>query len=201
MGNSIKKMEIDKLTDNRLFERHSKPTVKEWLRQLDYFYFIRAWGGHANDGDAFKVEFVYSDRLDLINKLGQIGITLNIIPDDFPRPIIGQSYPSAEFEKFKTEIKNQKNLEQPSHSIIFGHKAFIWVSANTFRIEIAGTKDNNLYEVTEEDFQVCIGLEKQFQKLGWHQLVDKTIEQNICCISKTKYPELFGEETTAHNIG
>ena len=49
-------MQIDKLSDNCLFERHSKPTIREWLRQLRYFYFKRAWGGHANETN-FKSHF------------------------------------------------------------------------------------------------------------------------------------------------
>jgi hypothetical protein len=39
------------------FERHSKQTIREWLRQLRYFIIKRAWGGHAGDGDEFQVAF------------------------------------------------------------------------------------------------------------------------------------------------
>ena len=186
-------MQIDKLSDNWLFERHSKQTIKEWFRHLSYFYFKRAWGGHANDGDEFQVAFSFLDRQDLINKIGKLGLTLNIIPDDFPRPVIGQFYPAEEYNKFKNEIELFTDLEQPGHSIIFGHKVFIWVFENSIRITISGTRDDNRYEVTEDDLKVCIELEKRFDNLGWQKVIDKSLEKSVCCISLTKYPELYVE--------
>jgi hypothetical protein len=183
-------MEIDKLSDNWLFEQHSKHTIKEWLRQLRYFYFKRAWGGHANDGDEFQVAFSYSDRQDLISKFGQLGLKVNTIPADFPKPVIGQPYPASEFKKFKNEIKGYPDLEQPGHSIIFGYKVFIWVYDNSINITVSGTKDDNHYEVTDADFKVCLELEKRFDNLGWQNIIDKSLERNVCCISQTKYPEL-----------
>ena len=44
-------MQIEKLPDIWLFELHSKQTIRAWVRQLRYFYYKRAWGGHANDGE------------------------------------------------------------------------------------------------------------------------------------------------------
>jgi|LakMenEpi03Aug12_release.lakeMendotaPanAssembly.Ray.scaffolds.fasta_scaffold11422_2 hypothetical protein len=192
-------MQIEKLSDNWLFERHSKQTIREWLRQLRYFYFKRAWGGHANDGDEFQVAFAFTDRQDLLNKIGQLGLTLNTIPDDFPRPIIGKPYPADEYNKFKNEIKQFTGLEQPGHSVIFGHKAFVWVNDNSIQITISGTRDDNRYEVTGDDLNVCIELEKQFDNLVWQKIIDKSLEKSVCCISQTKYPELYGEETTVPN--
>ena len=186
-------MQIEKLSDNWLFERHSKQTIREWLRQLRYFYFKRAWGGHANDGDEFQAAFLFTDRQDLLYKIGQLGLTLNIIPNDLTRPVTGQPYSADEFNKFKNEIKLFTDLEQPGHSIIFGHKAFIWVYDNSIQITISGTRDDNRYEVTEDDLKVCIELEKQFDNLGWQKIIDKLLEKSVCCISQTKYPELYGE--------
>jgi len=186
-------MQVDKLSENWLFEKHSKETIKEWLRQLRYFYFQRAWGGQANDGDAFQVAFIFFDRNDLVNKIKLLGLNLNIIPDNFPRPIIGQSYTAAEFEKFKHVVKRFPDLEQPGYSTIFGHKVFIWIYENSIKISIAGTKDNNRYNVDKEDFNVCLELEKYFDNFGWLNIIDKSVERSACCISQSKYPELFGE--------
>ena len=192
-------MQQEKLSDNWLFERHSKQTLRAWLKQLRYFYYKRAWGGHANDGDEFQVAFAFSDRSDLLYKMGQLGLTLNTIPDDFPRPVIGHSYTVEEYTKFKIEIKQFTDLEQPGHSIIFGNKAFVWVYDNSIKITISGTRDDNCYEVTEDDLKVCIELEKEFDKLGWQTIIDKSLEKSVCCISQTKYPELYREETTVPN--
>lgn len=184
-------MQIEKLSDNYLFEKHSEQTIIKWLRQLQYFCFKRAWGGHANDGDQFQVAFLYSDRQDLLNKITQLGLNLNIIPYDFPRPIIGKSYSVEELNKFKSEINNFTDLEQPGRSIILGHKVFIWINDNSILITISGTQDGNYYEVTEEDFEVCLELEKHFDSLGWQKIIDKSLETNICYICQTRYPELY----------
>lgn len=184
-------MELDKLSENWLFRQHSKHTIREWVRQLRYFYFKRAWGGHANDGDDFQVGFIFSNKDDLVNKIGLLGLALNSIPETHPRPVLGQLYSTAEFEKFKSEIQIYPDLEQPGRSVIYGFKTFIWVNENSIKISISGTKDNNRYEVSEEDFIVCLELEKHFDKLGWQNVHDKSLEKDICCISRSRYPELF----------
>lgn len=186
-------MQMDKLQDNWLFERHAKQTIRIWLKQLRYFYFKRAWGGHANDGDEFQVAFSFTDRQDLINRMGQLGLILNTIPDEFPKPVVGQSYPADEFGKFKNEINQFPDLEQPGHSTIFGHNVFIWVNKHSMQLSISGTKDGDCYEVTEDDFNVCLELEKHFEHLGWQKILDKSLEKSVCCISQTRYPELYME--------
>ena len=65
-------MKPDKLSDNWLFQQHSKKTIAGWVEQLQYFSFTRAWGAYANDGDAFRVAFAYTDKQDLIDKLCSI---------------------------------------------------------------------------------------------------------------------------------
>ncbi|WP_435354953.1 hypothetical protein [Emticicia sp. SJ17W-69] len=186
-------MKIDKLSESYLFQQHSKQTVKLWIKQLKYFHFKRAWGGHANDGDEFQVAFSFTDREDLINKIEQIGFSLNIIPPDFPRAIIGHSYTGTEFTKFKSEIKEFPDLEQPGHKNIFGCNTFIWVYESFIKIKVAGTKDGNLYEVSEEDFGICKILESYFDKLNWSNFLDKSLEDNACCISQKRYPELYND--------
>ena len=184
-------MKIEKLQDGWLFQRHSKQALSEWVTQLRYFYFVRAWGGHANDGDSFKAAFNYEGRQDLIAKLDQLGATLDIIPDNFPRPVIGQPYPYEEFQKFKSEIRGNEDLEQPGHKAIFGYMVFIWVGENVIEISVSGTKDGNRYEVSSADFDACLNLEEHFDSLGWIRFLDKTMEQHVCCVSASKYPELF----------
>lgn len=192
-------MQIERLPNNWLFERHPKQQIMAWVAQLRYFYYKRAWGGHANDGDEFQVAFSYSDRKDLTHRLGQLGLTLATIPEDFPRPVIGQAYSGIEFERFKSEIERYPDVEQPGHTKIFGRKVFIWVHANSIHIAVSGTKDNNSYEVSEDDFRVCLDLENHFDSLGWDVIKDNSLEKSACCISHARYPELYKEETTGPN--
>lgn len=184
-------MQADKLSDNWLFKQHAKQELSVWLRQLRYFCFKRALGGHANDGDEFRVAFLYTGKEDLLNKIGQLGGTLNIIPDDYPKSVIGQSYSASEFEKFKSEIKPYTDLEQPGYSIIFGYQVFIWVLENSIQISISGTANDNPYEVTEDDFKACLALENHFDRIGWQNIIDQSLEKSVCCISKALYPELY----------
>ena len=74
---------------------------------------------------------------------------------------------------------------------IFGFKTFIWVYDGAIQISVSSTKDDNPYEISEVDFDICLQLEKNFTELGWQNLIDRKIEQSILCISKSKYPELF----------
>lgn len=37
--------------EHYLYERHSQEELHAWARRLRYFRFVRALGGHANDGD------------------------------------------------------------------------------------------------------------------------------------------------------
>ncbi len=182
---------MDKLSHKWLFERHSEQVIRKWIGQLQYFYYKRAWGGHANDGDEFQTAFLYTDRQDLVNKLGLLGLVLNVIPDDFPRPVTGQSYPAVEFSKFKNEIREHPGFEQPGRSVLFGHQTFIWVYSNSIHIRISGTGDGNYYDVSQDDFEACLQLEKHFDHLAWQNIVDKSLEESVCCVSPGKYPELY----------
>ncbi|OON68819.1 hypothetical protein [Hymenobacter sp. CRA2] len=185
-------MALDKLSDSWLFQQHSRATIKEWVNQLRYFCFIRAWGGHANDGDEFRAQLQYADRADLLAKLGRLGIHPNRLPPDFPRPVVGQAYPAAEFKQFKSEIRRFPDLEQPGHVVLFGYRVFMWVTDFAIQLSVSGTRDDNRYEVTEDDFRACRDLERHFDVFGWQQALDRTMQQSVCCISRTRYPELYG---------
>jgi len=184
-------MSTAKLSETWIFEQHPKEEIQRWINQLHYFEFKRAWGGHANDGDEFKVAFSFEDEKDLLYKLNQIGITVNTIPDNYPRAIIGKSYSYEEFKVFKSEILGFPNLEQPGGSQkVFGEQVFIWVNGNHyFEVTVSGSKDGNYFDVTEEDFDKCLRLEKEFDLLGWKK--GSGNKESVCVLSKEKYPELY----------
>jgi len=181
-------MKPDKLSDNWLFQQHSKHTITIWVEKLKYFSFTRAWSVYANDGDAFRVEFFYSDKQDLIDKITQLGLILNTITVEFP---VHPPEATGLLPKQQSVINRFKYFAQPGRTIIFGHKVFVWISDSTISIVVAGNKDDNFLAVTEEDFRACLDLEKHFDKLNWINAVDKKNEQHIYCISREKYPELF----------
>lgn len=179
-------MHIEKLSNAWLFQQHTQQTVKKWVQQLRFFYFKRAWGGQANDGDEFQVAFLFTDKQDLIHKVEQLGLTLPTMPNDSQNPLTTTIYSPSKIPQFP-------DLAQLGHCIVFGHKAFVWVNNYSIHIGISGTKDNNYYEVTEDDFNACLELEKHFEHLDWQKNLDKSLEENVCCLSRIKYPELYEE--------
>lgn len=184
-------MNLDKISEERLFQNNTKEEVMRWSQNLQYFHYMRSRGGHNCEGDSFCVYFKYTDREDLINKLQQIGVTLNKLEEGFIAFDPFESYSIDDLDKLKITIAHLSDLEQPQYVEVFGYKAHIWVISGRFEISISGTKDGQTYKVSEEDFQVCQSLETEFDKLGWSAILDEEIKQQIHCVSKEMYPELF----------
>jgi len=180
---------IDKLSDSWICETHSKAMISNWVNNLKYFYYKRAWGGHANDGDEFIAHIDFENDDDLMSKLIALGIEIKKIPNDFPRPIVGKTYAGDEYSKFKPEIAKLK-IEQPCHTSIFGVKCFVYVSRG-IEIKISGGLDGNLYEVSDVDFENCKLLESGFEKAGIKPYRDSMYESNILYISKLLYSDYY----------
>lgn len=182
---------MDKRPDWYMFESHSMQEVARWVQKLNYFYFVRAWGGHANDGDTFQAGILFTDRTDLEEKLSKLGIVPGVIGPDDPQPIIGKSYPGTEFMKFKTPVRIFPDMEQPGHVNLAGQKAFVTVGNGTINFSVSGRADNNLYEVSEADFLACMKIEKVFEHLNWQTFKDTSPEQRSSCVSPSSYPEFY----------
>lgn len=128
---------MDKFPDDYLFSQHEKATVKRWLSQLRYFHFKRAWGGHANDGDTFIVEFVFPDRITLIEEVNRLGI----VPG------------------FNDSNNYGRN--------VLGKHCFWDIKDIKLELSVSGTADGNYYEVSEDDFNTCLYIEQELDSLSW----------------------------------
>ena len=184
-------MNIDKISEERLFQNNTKEEVSKWVRTLQYFHYMRDRGGHNCEGDSFCAYFKYNSKDDLIKKLSAIGITANKLTEECIPFDPFKSYSFDDLDKLKITIPHFSDLEQPQHVEIFKYKAHIWVMNECFEIAVSGTKDGKAYRVSEEDFEVCVALEKYFDELNWKSFLDSNIEDQIHCISRKKYPELF----------
>ena len=185
-------MDIEKFPDKWLFQDHTKSEIKNWVRQLHYFYFARAWGGHNDDGDRFVASFSYGSKESLIDTLNRLGLQINVLPPDTPRPVVGVSYPAEEFWKFKISVNRFPDLEQPGSTNINSFPCHIYIDDTKINISISGTKDDNFYAVTTRDFEVCKELEIFFDRLNLRDDKNYEIEKDAACVSRMKYPELFG---------
>lgn len=184
-------MNLDKISDDRLFLNNTKEEVKHWCQSLQYFHYMRARGGHNCEGDSFSVYFRYTTFEDLKSKLLHLGVVLNELKEGFIAFDPFESYSTDDLDKLKTTIFQFPTWEQPQYVKIFGHKVHVWVMADRFEISVSGSENGQTYKVSDADFEVCIALEKQFDKLDWKSLLDEEIKTQIHCVSKEKYPELY----------
>lgn len=184
-------MQLEKFSDKWLFQDHPKRVIMNWIQNLKYFNFFRAWGGHNYDGDRFEVTINFNSKEDLLEKLNRLGVIINFVPDNTPQPIAGVSYPSTEYWKFKNLVRQFPDIEQPGSSTINSLPCSIYIGENYFQISVAGTKDGNYYHVTDSDFEVAKKLEIFFDTLPQILEPNFEIEKNAGCISRTKYPELY----------
>lgn len=184
-------MSLDKIVEDRIFQNNTREDVKRWGNRLQYFHYMRSRGGHNCEGDSFCAYFKYADKDDLISKLGKLSVSLSELEEGFIAFDPTKSYSFEELDKLRITINRFPELEQPQHVTIEGCKAHIWVLENSFEISVSGTKAGQAFKVAEEDFEVCETLEKLFDALDWKSLLDDDIENQIHCISKKLYPELF----------
>ena len=184
-------MNTEKLSDNYLFEKHQKSVIRRWNKSLKYGYFKRAWGGHANDGDEFGIWLKYNNRTELFEILNALEIELKRIPENHPKPIKGKPYSSAEFEKFKSEIKDYPEFEQPLHIKVNSIPCFMWIENGKISMKFSGAKDGNSYEVGEDDFENCLRIEQIISDMKLKKYVNTDYEKWVTHISKKRYPELF----------
>lgn len=183
-------MGLQKLTEERLFQNHTKEEIQTWVRQLKYFHYMRARAGHSCEGDSFAVHFRYEGIDDLICKMATLGLQLNELNADVIVFDPFGSYSIDDLDKIKYPIPGTR-LEQPKDVLIFGYKAFIWVHGGQFEISISGLETENAYEVSDKDFQTCLKLEKEFNRLAWNSFIDEAIKSHAHCISEKNYPELY----------
>lgn len=184
-------MSLDKISEDRLFQTNTKDEIVRWAKGLKYFHYMRARGGHNCEGDSICVYFKYDSLEDLSVKLSKLGVSLNKIDDNFMSFDPFKSYSLDDLDNLKITIPQFPEYEQPQYVEIFGQKVHVWVLDGRFEISVSGTKDGKAYKVTEDDYLVCLELEKQFDKLDWNSVLDEDIVNQIHCISKKKYPELF----------
>ncbi len=174
-----------------VFRWHDQATVVRWAIGLRYFAFYRALGGHANDGDLFRVEFRYADGAGLLNKLAVLGVVPPTFLPDAPRIEPGRAYPGDTMPP--SRIPGHEDRGQPGWVTVAGDRVFVYVYERTFGLWVSGSCDRNDHEVTEDDYRVCQRLEAEFDRLQLATEVDRTREASSHCINRRNYPELFEE--------
>nr|WP_294791574.1 hypothetical protein [uncultured Mucilaginibacter sp.] len=174
----------ERINEEWLFKTNSKEEISRWISNLKYSYLWKR-PSFRDDGDYIKLTLNFTDRADLLITLGVLGIALNTIPENFPKPIVGKKYDWTEFEKFKSEIKDYPEFEQPLGCVINNTPAFVWIENG----KIDFTFSDN-YGVSEQDYLNCLNVESEIEKNNLSNKVNRDIESNIGCVTKSKYPTL-----------
>ena len=181
------------LPNNKLTFLHSIDTIRKWVSSLNYFYFYQSRGGLGDDnGQSFKTRIKYTDRNDLIKKLGELKVKLEIISSDSPKPIAGQSNTVKEHQSFKKGIKRFRELAQPRNTKALKHSCHIWVFDDYFEISIGGNgteEERKHWLVGELDFDICQALDNKISKTSLASYIDREVEEDERFISKTYYSE------------
>ncbi|MCH8497563.1 MAG: hypothetical protein LAT63_03750 [Marinobacter sp.] len=167
-----------------LFQSHSEETLRNWARRLSLFRVFRAYGGHANDGDSLDVVFRYDNIEQLQAFLTSLGISLVRFDAAPPQPEPGVSYPGDVFMRFPSLIPGTRWLQQPGHSVVWGHKVFIWCNGETVRLSI-----HDGYYVTEACVAAAEVLETALAHCDLERIDPPVNTKN--CICPQHYPEYF----------
>lgn len=187
-------METERLSDAWLFQRHPEEQIRRWVNHLDYSYFIRAWGGHANDDDRFVLNLHFGNRDEFLYIFGRLGIKLKWTPEGHPKPEAWRSYTGEEWLKSKSSTADFPEYEQPGHVQIGGVPCFCSVENGTVRLIFSG-RDGERYEVSETDFANCKKVEKIIHSKGLADRVSRSDESSVTCISRKWYPHLFESDS------
>ena len=193
-------MEIERLSEAWLFQRHPKEQVRRWINQLEYSYFIRAWGGHANDDDHFELNLHFGSRNELLEIFQKIGIALKLIPEGHPRPVPGRSYTFDDWENFRWPMHDFPEYEQPRRIEINGIPCYCSVYKGVVSFTFTG-QDGERYEVSETDFVNCRAFEEIVRSKGLADRVSRSVESSVCCISRRYYAHLFDQGATPWGRG
>ncbi len=173
-------------------------TISKWINELNIFYFYQSKGGIGDDnGQSFKTSIKYTDKEDLLDKLKQLKIDIQTIPEDAPKPIKGQAYTSTEYALFKTGIKRFPDIEQPKNCELFGQKCFVYVFNDFIELSVSGHGSEQQVKswlVSDKDFKVCKTLEQEICKLKLASDIDREVEKDKRYISKTFYKEQLKKE-------
>ena len=166
-----------------LFQEHPEQRLRQWARRLEVFRFVRAYGGHANDGDELVASFCYDSPDDLKSQLAGLGILLRTHELAPPQPEPGKSYSSAEFASFPSLIVGTL-IEQPKWQSINGQKVYIWCHAGIVKLSISDG-----YEVTEGCVLAAERVEQALSALALTR-IDPPVDRAHCICPKF-YPQYF----------
>ena len=137
----------------------SQKTADQWNRQLRYFRFYFAHGGHANDMDMLSAGIRFAPtETGLLEVFACMGIELQRIPASMPRREVGRTYNSDDRDKYADPIRAYPAFACPAFVSIEGMPAHLDVAADRIRIAISGARGDH-WVIDDKDFRNALALE------------------------------------------
>ena len=167
-----------------LHESHPEATLRAWARRLHRFRFVRAIGGHANDGDSLEAAFACAGEGDLRAFCATLGIPVVEYDTEPPQPEPGTPYPGEVFARFASLVPDTRWLRQPGHCTIAGQAVFVWCERGRIALSI-GTE----YRVTEADVRAAEAVEVALAQVTL-PAIDPPADRRHCICPKY-HPDLF----------
>ncbi|MDX3102087.1 hypothetical protein [Nonomuraea angiospora] len=172
-----------------LYERHPPARLHTWARELAYFRFCRAYGGHANDGDQLLAGLRVETRDDLVRTLSTLGVPVTWLDPDTPRPVPGVAYAAAEFARFPAAMPRFPGIGQPGHVEIAGQRAHVWSHGDRLDLSVADTVDP--YNVSDAAVASAKAIEALLAPIAG-QVVDPP-QDDRNCVCPRYYPDLWSD--------
>ncbi|MCZ8064234.1 hypothetical protein [Silanimonas sp.] len=166
-----------------LFQEHPEHRLRQWARRLKLFRFVRAAGGHANDGDELVLSYRYGSVDELQSRLALLGVLLKTYELAPPQPEVGKPYSSAEFASFPSLIFGTL-VEQPKWQRINGENIYIWCHEGVVKFSIS-----DRYEVNEGSVLAAERVEQALPALAL-ECIDPPVDRPHCICPKF-YPQYF----------
>jgi len=166
------------------FQSHSEDTLQSWAKRLHFFRYVRAFGGHANDGDSLVVTYLYRGCEELVAFFCLLEIPLLHHSQPPPQPVPGVTYCNDEMARFPSLIPGSTWLEQPGHGVIGGRKAFLWCTQREIQIVLSDG-----YAVTEATVSQAEAIEEILASASLERL-DPPLDNKHCLCPKY-YPQYF----------
>ncbi len=167
-----------------LFEQHPRETLRAWAHRLEVFRFVRAYGGHANDGDSLDAAFRYASEAELLGFFRATGLEPVVYPARPPQPEPGRPYPADEFDAFPSLIPGTRWVGQPAHCVVAGVRAFVWFEKDRITVSVFSAGG-----VTEEDVARAALLEPLLKAVPLGRIEPPTDDEH--CVCPKYHPELF----------
>jgi hypothetical protein len=170
-----------------LYERHPPARLHAWVRELAYFRFCRAYGGHSNDGDHLLVSLRVQTETDLLSTMSALDVPVKRLRPGTPRPVPGVAYSAAEFSRFPAAMPRFPGIGQPGHVEIAGQPAHVWSHGDRLNISVADTVDH--YSVTDAAVASAKSIEALLAPIAGQVMDPPQDDRN--CVCPRYYPGLW----------